>query len=84
MEQTSELPDPEEHHERKEATVNMGYYQEGQGEEKQWKEQAWDDLTGVELDPQNVKEARAKELVYVKKKPVWVKVPRKVAIERGW
>ena len=45
---------------------------------------AWDDLTGMQLDAGKVKEARAKEIGYVRSKPVWVKINRKQAQSRGW
>ena len=44
---------------------------------------AWDDLTGMELDGNKVKEARAKEIDYVRNKPVWVRIPRRQAQARG-
>ena len=37
---------------------------------------AWDDLTGMQLDAGKVKEAREKEMQYVKDKGVWTKIPR--------
>ena len=45
---------------------------------------AWDDLTGMKLDAGKVKEARAKELEYVKQWGVWTKIPRSVAHAKGW
>ena len=45
---------------------------------------AWDDLTGMKLDAGKVIEARGREMEYVDRKKVWVKVPRHVAISRGW
>ena len=45
---------------------------------------AWDDLTGMKLDAGKVKEARGKELEYIKQKGVWTKIPRSVAHARGW
>ena len=42
-------------------------------EEKEIAEQlAWDDLTGMSLDAGRVKEAREKEMQYIKEKVVWV------------
>ena len=38
---------------------------------------AQDDLTGLELDPRQVLEARMMEVDYINKKPVWIKIPRK-------
>ena len=37
-----------------------------------------DDLTGQLLDPVLVREARAKEMEYVRSKGLWVKRPRRV------
>ena len=45
---------------------------------------AWDDITGMKLDARGVKEAREKELEYVDKKKVQVKIPRAEAVKRGW
>ena len=45
---------------------------------------AWDDLTGMRLDGDKVKEARFKHIQYVRDKNVWSKVPRKQALARGW
>ena len=38
--------------------------------------QAWDDLTGQELLPEKVAEARATELAHVHHKKVWSRMPR--------
>ena len=38
---------------------------------------AWDDLTGMRLDAGKVIEARAKEVLYVRDKEVYVKIPRR-------
>ena len=46
--------------------------------------QAWDDITGVELDPRAVRQARLTEIGYAKKKNVWSKIKRSVAEKRGW
>ena len=35
---------------------------------------AWDDVTGVKLDPHEVKKAREEEMAHVRKKHVWAKV----------
>ena len=40
---------------------------------------AWDDLTGMKLNAGKVKEARSKELEYVKNTGVWTKIPRSQA-----
>ena len=45
--------------------------------------QAWDDVSGKELDGRMVAKARMQELGYVKDKKVWVKITRKEAIRRG-
>ena len=45
---------------------------------------AWDDVTGTQLDRKEVMKARATELGYVKLKKVWTKIPRSVAVARGW
>ena len=44
---------------------------------------AWDDLTGMKLDGHMVKEARAKEIHYVRDKRVWHKIPRRQALAKG-
>ena len=54
-----------------------GHMEEEMGE-------AWDDVTGAELDWKEVRKARATEIGYVREKRVWVKIPRAVAISRGW
>ena len=77
-----EEPDKEEHHVREEANMNMGEMR-GTGGDKEG-ERALDDVTGLELDPDRVKEARKVEMEYVKKKHVWKKIPRKEALRRGW
>ena len=43
-------------------------------EEEEWAE-AWDDVSGVTLDPKEVRRARAIEIGYVEEKQVW-KTPR--------
>ena len=45
---------------------------------------AWNDLTGMKLEAGKVKEARQKEMQYVKDKGVWTKIPRAVAQAKGW
>ena len=44
---------------------------------------AFDDLTGMSLDAGKVKEARAKEVRYIRDKSVYHKIPRAVAIRNG-
>mgnify|MGYP006061933577 CR=1 FL=1 len=46
--------------------------------------EAWDDLTGLPLDPKGVLEARRKELEYVDQKKVWDIVSREKARANGW
>ena len=56
-------------------------------EEKEWEEmlnQAWDDVTGKELKPEEVKKARQKEIRYAEDKKVWVKMTRAEAEKMGW
>ena len=43
---------------------------------------AWDDLTGMRLDGNQVVEARQKEIEYVRKMKVWTKIPRRVATKK--
>ena len=45
---------------------------------------AWDDLTGMKLDAWKVTEARGKEIGYIKDKGVWSKIPRHMAVAKGW
>ena len=45
---------------------------------------AWDDLTGMKLEAGKVKEARTKEVQYLRDKRVYVKIPRSQAIRNGW
>ena len=54
-------------------------------EEDDWDwAQAWDDVTGEQLDPAEVRRARAKEMNYVQEKKVWAKIPRTEAERNGW
>jgi hypothetical protein len=46
--------------------------------------QAWDDITGVGLNPKEVRKARMKEIDYIVKKQVWVKMPRAEALKKGY
>ena len=43
---------------------------------------AWDDVSGAELDPNKVKQARAEEVEYVHKMNLYVKVPKKQCYEK--
>ena len=45
--------------------------------------QAWDDITGEELDAKEVKKARLKEVGYIHEKKVWRKISRREAQRRG-
>ena len=45
--------------------------------------EAWDDLTGLPLDPKGVMEARRKELTYVEQKKVWDIASGEKARENG-
>ena len=45
--------------------------------------QAWDDITGEELDAKEVKKARLKEVGYIHEKKVWRKISRREAQQRG-
>ena len=46
--------------------------------------EAWDDVTGKALDPKAVRQARLKEMKYVKEKEVWQPISRDEARRRGW
>ena len=46
--------------------------------------EAWDDLTGLSLDPKGVLKARRQELDYIDQKKVWDIVPREEAKQNGW
>ena len=50
-------------------------------EEQVW--EAFDDVTGEELDPKEVIKARLKEMEYIRKKRVWRKMSRREAKRRG-
>ena len=45
---------------------------------------AWDDLTHMKLDAGKVKEARAKEVGYIRNKRVYDKIPRAQALRNKW
>ena len=45
---------------------------------------AYDDVTGLELNADDVYKARLKEIEYVDGKHVWVKIPRAEAKHKGW
>ena len=48
-----------------------------------WLEQAWDDVTGTEVDYREVKRARLKEMKYIAENSVWTKMTKAEAIRRG-
>ena len=52
-------------------------------EETRWAA-AWDDVSGQELDPRAVAQARATELEHVEKMGVWKLIPRNAARANGW
>ena len=45
---------------------------------------AWDDTTGAALDPALVRQARAKEMEYIRAKGVWSVIPRAQAQANKW
>ena len=45
---------------------------------------AWDDVTGLKLDPKEVVRARREEIGWMRNKGVYRKVPRAVAVRNGW
>ena len=47
-------------------------------------EHAWDDMSGAPLDPALVRQARAKEMEYIKGKGVWSVIPRAQAQANKW
>ena len=44
---------------------------------------AWDDVSGKELDPMGVRQARAKEIEYINHKNVWQKAEKADALKMG-
>ena len=50
--------------------------------EEEWM-RAWDDVTGQELSPSEVRKARMTEARYVEKKRVWRKITRREALRRA-
>lgn len=46
--------------------------------------QAWDDISGVQLNTEEVQKARQKEMDYVRGKPAWKKISRSVAKANVW
>ena len=69
---------------RKAGKLNMEEFHEVEGVKAISGALAFDDLTGMALDRQKVMEARQKEIGYVNEKEVYVRVPRKLAMSRGW
>ena len=45
---------------------------------------AWDDISAAPLDPEKVIYVKKIEIGYAERKPVWKKIPRKMAKEKGW
>ena len=45
---------------------------------------AWGDFTGMELDAGKVVEARGKEVIYIRDKRVYDKIPRQQALRSKW
>ena len=45
---------------------------------------AFDDVTGMTLEAGKVKEARSKEIQYVRDMRVYDKIPRSMATSKGW
>ena len=46
--------------------------------------QAWDDITGAELEVRVVRKARMTELGYAEDKKVLIKIPRSTSVRNGW
>ena len=44
---------------------------------------AWDDVSAAPLNPEMVRTARQLEIKYAEHKPVWEKIPRAVAKQKG-
>ena len=64
------LPDPNEHHDE-------GEWRQSQQNERSIGDhysEAWDDVSGVRLDPQKVQEARKEEIEWFRKKGVYEKI----------
>ena len=55
-----------------------------QAEELHLREEAYDDVSGQVLCPKEVRRAKMTEIGFIQKKNVYVKVPRKIAFQRGW
>ena len=45
---------------------------------------AWDDVSGMDLDPGEVVKARKKEIDFIDSQGVWKKIPRAEAKSQGW
>ena len=69
-------PSPSDFHEEEEQ-ISLAQIAERQGEG------AWDDVTGMPLDEEEVRRARREEIEYVRSKKVWTKIPRADAVRRG-
>ena len=69
--------DIEEGHDREEARKSL----EALNGMCEW--EAWDDVSGMKLDLEQVKRARSDEITWVRQKGVYRKIPRSEALERG-
>ena len=56
---------------------------EHEEDEQEAVREAWDDVTGKELDGRDVRRARMKEIGYVRDKKVWVNISREEARRKG-
>ena len=54
---------------------SIAAYEDGTGDYKEWMQQFWDDITGKELDPGLVRQAREEQMVEFNKHKVYTKVP---------
>jgi len=64
--------------------VDNGHHGPEHEDEDRGGHQAWDDVTGMTLDPKEVRKARLVELSYVHEKNVWVRIPRSEAEANGF
>ena len=70
------IPDRDKYHEDEEVKIEK----ECQGA---MEETAWDEVSGVELDVEEVRKARMEEIGWFRRKGVYEKITRKEAIRRG-
>ena len=59
-------------------------HEEDESEQQKVIVQGWDDVSGLELIPGEVKRVRAQEMECVQRKGVWTKIPRWLARQKGW